>query len=814
MYPQSKPSLSLHSTRPVNIEARVRRVAIDPHLLPHATRPIPADISDLKQSLLALQGASPEQTTALIADLQSRLDALRSTPEPVVLIESPVPVRCEIVTQTQLKGAIEATRVLTERLLRNHSTVAETQTDLINHMNRATHSFVESMDKAGGATPSEQSSFLGKVNSLAAHFGMSVAELQSELANATDLRIALDAAQAELAKQAELLRNLQDENIRLRTFADAPRIAAQFKQVQTELQSLIEGHADENRILTDFSDAGKVIRNLANQTTNPTAKSLAKAVGQESPDWRSVATMVDDLTSSLSSETARQRSEQLVRELDSKTHQLLDENESLRTQNMIANRDLSVLRAKTDSDLEQLHKALDVALAQSSVLERQLNEKMSLADATHQELKDHLLSAQLAERDNLRQIQHISKEGDDLRRNRDELQQQLATLQERYQQLFSEASDTQTAKQQLEAKTAEILRRSEIDRMRLRATESLNADLNSQSNKLAQQLQDAIDENLAFERRLAEADDRLNTTELNDLKQQNPPDVPRMVRLYQQKADLLQQQLQQKGSDLLNLKSRHATDAKAIVQLQRELDRCRADLCLQGVRFESARAEVKSLQATVCDRDATIRLLRREIERLRQGLAMQVPLTQNVRLVARQQNDTVEGIIKAKREIRRIRQTQTEFGGIAGVNRYCQGLLQRQEEALRRLEQKRKQFKEIEEANRIAALRALEHVVRMEEFAIPEPVILKIMPKPRPVRNLHRKIVRAEELDWGRSIYDPSSYAGTLQRIGDLAGKAAPEDMHEILRLARRNIPVDPPAKKERPPRQNVPSLSVIPLRK
>jgi hypothetical protein len=805
MRPQSKPSLSLHSTPPMNIETHVRRVAVDSHLLPHATRLITADVSDLKQSLLALQGASPEQTAALVADLQARLDALRSVPEPAIIIETPVPVRCEVVAQTQLKRAIEATRVLTERLVQNQSTVAGTQTDLVDHMNRATHSFVESMDKAGGATPSEQSSFLGKVNSLATHFEKSVAELQSELAHTTDLRNALDAAQTELAKQAELVQHLQDENIRLRTFADAPRITTQFKQVQTELQNLIEGHVDGNRILTDFSEASKIIQNLANQTPSPTAKTLARAVGQGTPDWRSVATMVDDLTSSLSSETAKRRSEALVRELNSKNQQLLDENDKLQTQNIIANRDLSVLRAKADSDLEQLHKSLDVALGQNSVLERQLNEKMNLANATHKELKDQLLSAQLAERDNLHEIQQLSKENEELRRNRDELQQHVATLQERYQQLFSEASDTQTAKQQLEAKTAEILRRSEIDQMRLRATESLNTELNSQLDKLAQQLQDAIDENLALERRLAEAEDRLNITELNNLKEQNPPDVPRLLRLYQQKADLLQQQLQQKASDLLNWKGRHATDAKAMVQLQRELDRCRADLRLQVVRFESSRAEVRSLQATVGDREATIRLLRHEIERLRQGLAMQVPLTQNVRLVARQQNDTVERIVRAKREISRVKQTQAEFGGIVGVNKYCHGLLQRQEDALRRLEQKRKQFREIEEANRIAALRALEHVVRMEELAIPEPVVLKMMPKPQPVRNLQRKVVRVEELDRDRPVYDPSSYAGTLQRIGDLAGKAPPEDMHEMLRLARRNVLVDPPSKKERPPPQNVP---------
>jgi hypothetical protein len=46
--------------------------------------------------------------------------------------------------------------------------------------------------------------------------------------------------------------------------------------------------------------------------------------------------------------------------------------------------------------------------------------------------------------------------------------------------------------------------------------------------------------------------------------------------------------------------------------------------------------------------------------------------------------------VRVKKEINRVRQTQAEFGGIAAAKRYCQGLLERQEEAMRRLEQKRK----------------------------------------------------------------------------------------------------------------------------
>jgi hypothetical protein len=821
-----------------------RRVRIDPSTIPRAQRVLPPDVllaqqanlAEVKESLLSLQRAPPERTAAIVSAIGARLgsvaEQLQSVQEEAVLIRGPAPTQADSTTQTCMKEAIDATRQLTERLLQTESAVAGTQTELLSDMNRATHSFVAQMDKSGGATPCEQSAFLRNVNSLSTHFGSSVSELHALSENHDAVREALRVAEAEVGKQESLIRDLRNENLRLRQCRDAPPIAAQLRHVQTEVENLVNDRASDNQLFRTFPEAARVVANLVQvaATDNavnsagaaPVARQLLSVLAQPNPDWTSVTTMVKGLTDALTSETVRQRSDNLIREITLQKEQLLAENERLRTAAVVGGRDLAVLQARTDSEVNQVRRSLDLAIEQNAVLERQLSACTAPPDVDR--LRAELVAAQQSERTRLDELQRLSSESEALRKERTELALQLAEARERYQQLFSEAADAQAGNQALEARAAEILRHSEIERMRCDTVEALNREANAQLDALTSQIQASLDTNVALEQRLSDAELRAAVAESRALKQSAPADVPRMVKLYQQKSDLLLQQLQQRAGDLLTLKGRRAEDAKAMIRLQRELDRARNDLRLQNVRFDAVKAEVDLNVRTIAERDQTIRLLRREIERLRGLLAVQVPVTEGRRVIVRQQNDNQESIVKVKSAIQRAQRGLTEFKAIPAASAYLESMMQRQQEALARLERKRKLFKEMEQASQIASLEALQHICRVEELKIPEPVVLQMMPRPAKVANLARqreiprREVKMEPLGQPATGtgYHPSSYAGTLQQIGSLAGKVPPAVMHDMLRQARRNPPSsgEKKEKKEVVAREIVPGLSVLTFRK
>jgi hypothetical protein len=168
---------------------------------------------------------------------------------------------------------------------------------------------------------------------LAAHLGSSVADLQIQGDRAR--RHSLQAGEAEVAKQESLIRELRDENVRLKQCHDEPLIASRLKQVQSEIQNLVADRAGDNWLFGTFPDAKTVLPNLlqnaaSDNTVNPVgaapaAETLVSVF--EQPDWASVAALVSRLVTSLTSETARQRSEELVREILLQREKLLARNE-------------------------------------------------------------------------------------------------------------------------------------------------------------------------------------------------------------------------------------------------------------------------------------------------------------------------------------------------------------------------------------------------------------------------------------------------------------------------------------------------------
>ncbi|OHT00222.1 hypothetical protein TRFO_33137 [Tritrichomonas foetus] len=832
------------------------------------------EISKLKSSLMKLQNSdtSPEESAKVLANVQSVLDnlnqSLQNSTEPTVLLNLDSISNSDNQDENEdktahLRGAIERTNLISKQLFDKANNATEVQTDLIHRMNRAAADFLHNIDNHEQASNEEQSYFLRSVNTATAEFGSTVADIKAEVLNQESLSEAFKTAQDELHKQEEYIKQLRDENFNLRVKNDAPRITCQIRQVQKELNNLNNGNAKENQLFSKYDDASRVIASLISRAhhdnvvaaakASPLVEKITKEVYKSRPDWKVVTDLINGLTSILENENTWRRSESLIRDVYEQNDQLVTNLTKLRTEKAIAERDLKVAMAKNENELEHIKQSLALAIQQNEVLEKQLKATEILAKSQSSvgrqefdKVKQELQESQEVERQRVFEINKMTEEKSSLEKENEELQQRLADLQNRYESLFSQATDTQTANQVLESRTNEILRRSEVDAAKARALEKLNHDSTISLDNMAEQLARATEENENLGKKLIEAEDKINELEsnkiielstslssnnsnsasnmssTNNISLGNEEKVPRIVKMYQQKTEMFKLQLQQRGTEIIAMKARRAEDARSLIMLRREIQRGKSNVRMQQLRYDSAKAESELNKRVIADRDETIRQLKREIERLRQMLAFQKPTKQQLLQSQRIINNNHQQLTNATTTMQRYQRQAAKFSSNATVSKYFDNLMQRQSERLARLEKKRKEIAENEENTKILALQALSHVVRRDELEIPEDVIMQIMPKPAPVQRLktlkyqqarQQKINQQEKDRMGNILssarsaqvdlifddasksgstipsaphYKSLSYADTLQQIGQLAGKVPPDVLHEMLRNASR----------------------------
>jgi hypothetical protein len=293
-----------------------------------------------------------------------------------------------------------------------------------------------------------------------------------------------------------------------------------------------------------------------------------------------------------------------------------------------------------------------------------------------------------------------------------------------------------------------------------------------------------------------------------DLKEE----VPRLIRLYQQRAALYQDQLDAKMRNIMDLKNHIIEDRRLLIELQRELRRAKADLRMALLRYESAKGEVVVAQKSIVNREETIRLLKREIDRLRNLLKINAPLQQRWREIQQAENDTFEGIQRTQADIAKAQRSRTRYADNPTVSLYFDRMLDRSRATLAKLELKRKEFREQRELNQIESLRAMSQIARENELAMPENMVIQLMPRPPPVKNLPRpRPEPANEDDDYHSFtipeedaqrYQTASYADTLALLGSLVGKKSPTVLQQMLRNARHSelvLPTKQPARTRQP---------------
>jgi hypothetical protein len=413
------------------------------------------------------------------------------------------------------------------------------------------------------------------------------------------------------------------------------------------------------------------------------------------------------------------------------------------------------------------------------------------------------------------------------------LQERVAALGQRLEELFARAADTQTANQVLQARASEAVMRAQIDAERARALEQMRADADAELERARTLATALVAEREAANRCVARLERELAEAHRAGLDREaehalRAPDaraeVPRIIRLYQQRAGLYQDQLDRRAREVLELKTKRAVDQRTLIELQRELSRTRTELRMTAMRYEASKAEQIASQQAIGNRDETIRALKREIERLRNLLRMKSPIQQQWRAIQKLENDNEGNVHETRAQIAKAYAARKRYEDMPAVVSYFDKMLMRDQEKLARLEVRRRQFREQRELNAIESLRAVSHIVQEAEISVPESVVMQMMPRPSPVRNLPRRGV-VDDLDFDGPgplpplprpgpRFETASYAETLGMLGQLVGKKSPRTLQEMLRNARHARPVLAAREIPKPPPPPMASgLTVKPVR-
>jgi chromosome segregation ATPase len=351
---------------------------------------------------------------------------------------------------------------------------------------------------------------------------------------------------------------------------------------------------------------------------------------------------------------------------------------------------LSKLQISSQTQIDQLKTQLQFANEQTAMLERQLKQ-----NCDHSE---ELVIARASERKRFDELSQEKKKIAEMASELQNLRDKNRALQQRCDEMFARAADTQTTNQILQHRTNEMMMKAQLDSDKCQSLEKIHEDVIAQLDKATAQITELLAErgmqcqNNEFEREISNL-----KRELLDLqahyalaKGDSKVEVPRLIRLYQQRAGLYQEQLDSKMREIINLKNRIVQDQRSLIELQRELRRAKADLRLALLRYESTKGEAVMARNSVANRDETIRLLNREIDRLRNLLKINAPLQQRWREIQRAENDTFEGIQRTQADIAKAERSRTRYADNRAVSLYFDRMLDRSRAALTKLELRRK----------------------------------------------------------------------------------------------------------------------------
>lgn len=823
------------------------------------------DITSLRQQLSEVQSNDPHEALKALDNIEMTLDNAKTDNTNKYIQLSEIVNTSSVVfttSEANMMQALDATENLATRLIEHQTYHLLSQDQIMTSLNKVASDFLMEMDKPGGATAVDQSTFLRNITKIATDLNSTLSKLHAEIDNNTQLKSSLQLAKDELANQGQLIRSLRQEIIDLKSYNDASPILSQYIDLKEDLEKLTkaqnkDGNQIGTKLLSNIQEAVKFVPNFLRRTASDATVIASGATNYISratdyvPNWPKVISVLGTIIELLNNNLMNNRNKEIINQLRNQNDEMINEIKILKSEKIVQGRDISAFKMAQNRHITQLKSSIESANDQIMMLERQLQTK---------NFSQEVETAHQLEKESRIKLDEEIKKSNNLSTALNETREQLASLQKRFQDMFNQATDTQTTNQILQSRADEIIMKADIDANKVRMLEKINEKTSAELEEEYKKVDFLQDQNAELQNQVTQLEasiedmKRRHLDEMTSKILHNPIDVnvaqselPRLVKLYQQRASLYQDQLDKKSHDIMKINSRRAQDQRSLILLQRDSDHLTSKLKVLQLRYEASKSELLLSQKSIAYRDDTIRALKREIMRLRNLLKNNAaPLKDKLQLMDIEKNENYEELKKTQEEIERAQRIKEQYKDTnKPISNYFDNMLKRHRETLAKLEQRRGEIQENEKRNEYENLRALSQIVHESELNIPEEVVLQLMPHPQPVRtkalimmkmNKQKKLIIDQENSHNNNnivldshmvdVDDPqhiqtkvktTSYADTLQILGSLLGKKSPQTLQRMLRNARyNNITVIMPERKPPMPKKgqkNIPSLAVHPIK-
>ncbi|EAY06415.1 hypothetical protein TVAG_403720 [Trichomonas vaginalis G3] len=752
-------------------------------------------LNELKQQLVMLQAAKATELKQTVDEIQKTLnDAGNSMTE---IANKGIQMKKEEKTKQMTmnaKNAIENAQNITRLILENTKSKLGSQLQLVDSFTKV------STDKLINTQ---------KLNDLSLDLSQNVVDMKSELMTTEQLDTAFSTAVKQVQEQEKEILKLQKDLEIAKKAQNEPDGAQLVRKAQGELEELLYGNPNKNKLFNSNESAMKVINEIAKRSKNNT---LIQAVGaslildnvekmteKETPQPQNIYNSLTNVIEMLNERTINKRAQEMTQNLRDRIQFLEKEIQRNETEKMMVNRDLSLLKATQMNEKIANDKKVQTLEEQKILLERQIEDLSKLTDVALKESHQNeiLKDKQLRETESMLQ---------DKSKALLETEKRYNDLKSRFDELFNQANDAEVDNKSLRNRVDEIVFESQMNKKKASEFEKQSSSLNNELDNANNKLSDAVKLTHELEAKLEQIKmeneslkNQLLEKMVNDSISKVPNaknDMSKAVKLYKDRLIEFEQALKQRVIEYIDLKNQRATDQKQIIQLRRESNRHDSEMKIQKMRYDCAKDENAHLVKSIMAREETIRILKREIERLRNLLRMQKPLKENLKYIEKMKAETSDEIQKQMRQLENL-QKQNKLLGTNASTRFFDRMIEQQRKSLARAQALKEEITQREQKARMMALDASALLVRENELSIPEEVVMKYMPKPEPSQKVkmmqqNRQFVQQTHIN-GEEIpqqtksvqNENQSYAESLQILGELSGKVDSKALRGMLKDAR-----------------------------
>lgn len=786
------------------------------------------EIDKLKRKIEELQNAkTPQQMKQVVGDINDSLQVVEENADEqsnklIQLTGTRNKNKSSLTVSTGLNTVMKDAEMISTDAFDAFEESKNCSLEAAKQLNSTIEDFSKKIGSEG-ATPTEQVQLVKKVKDIAAVIGKT-----PEAPSKTDIKELYAKALEEIKRQEDLVDSLRREIVNLKQFSSDSSAFVKVQQVEKELNGLFENRSQENNLFSNYQDAATYIRSMADQIKNDGSvasagatsevEQLKKLMNQGQPQWFTIKDLLGKIREKMAKDIQKSLNEELIHDLTQKLDELTKENDDLHKERIQTERDRKMEREKARIEYQKLNELYKNAQNYNELLLKIQPKDSSTPNVNddEKEIYDKLQESQIKEKQYLEQLQEKIEQNSKLQQENLRLEGVLKQQEESFNKLFQQSADNQADKLMAGIRLEELLKEDEILRKKILVLEGIREDLNKQIGEFTSKLGDSQDIINKLRSDIIKLQDQLVNQDVagqkkivEELKMDPKTEGSRMVRLYQSKMDNMQQLLESRGREIIQLGFRRANDQKEMLLLKAEINRLKRELKFQSMRYNTSKEDAEFARKSIAMRDEVIREQKREIARLRSLIERFVAMKQIQALDSKEGESLINEVLSSRGRLKYAALIAKRNQNKPSFSKY-DSLLQRDRQHYINAEAKRREFQERQEKQNMRILQDVALLARENELTIPETVVMQMMPKPKPSTKISAQQAKKEyvqmtakevdemlKADFPKPINESKfqkepSYADRLRAIGENQDKYPPEVVRSMLVAARHGKVVVP----------------------